>query len=35
VVINAMMMTAAAAMLLVADWRIALGTLWLGRCCIS
>jgi len=30
VVINAMMMTAAAAMLLVADWRIALGTLWLG-----
>ncbi len=30
VVINAMMMCAAAAMLLIADWRIALGTLWLG-----
>jgi len=30
VVINGMMMTAAAAMLFIADWRIALGTLWLG-----
>jgi len=30
VVINAMMMAVAAAMLLIADWRIALGTLWLG-----
>jgi ATP-binding cassette, subfamily B, multidrug efflux pump len=30
VVINGMMMTAAAAMLFVADWRIGLGTLWLG-----
>jgi ATP-binding cassette subfamily B protein len=30
VVINAMMMTIAAAMLTLADWRIALATLWLG-----
>ncbi|HVX85333.1 MAG TPA: ABC transporter ATP-binding protein [Phycisphaerae bacterium] len=30
VVINAMMMTVAAAMLLIADWRIGLATLWLG-----
>jgi ATP-binding cassette, subfamily B, bacterial len=30
VVINFMMMSVAAAMLMVADWRIAFGTLWLG-----
>jgi len=30
VVINALMMAVAAAMLLIADWRIALGTLWIG-----
>ncbi len=30
VVTNGMMMTVAAAMLFIADWRIALGTLWLG-----
>jgi ABC-type multidrug transport system fused ATPase/permease subunit len=30
VVINAMMMAVAATMLVIADWRIALGTLWLG-----
>jgi ATP-binding cassette subfamily B protein len=30
VVINALMMLTAAAMLFIADWRIALGTLWLG-----